>query len=404
MAGSGDPPDGTPDGTPEGFPGRNEEHRPVVFDESFVRAARLQELSARERAGGGTPAVRSRPGADHEDPGPALERDAEYEYAYGLGRRPRRAARRRARGRDDGPGRAAGARMGALALVLLVAVVFAAVHLGSRHPYRLLPDPRAEPLRTTLVALAPTGPVPGGRPGDLYARSPAAQYRDGAAGIALPPARRTAHFSEDQVTTALTTAKDFLVRSSLDPGVLAGGTTRSVRLLLDPDQFAQFDRSVDSPAADGRHATGGWLVRFDPVRAVLADPRIRVRGTLRATEVSGDVLEVVSDHTFAYALRPPEPGPASAASLFTVRRELRFRFDRGDLRMHRTELVTSHLQAGPMDCSADLSGALQPLLAGRSPATTTPPATDPYAPAPAAATRLCAALSPDSQPSRPRAR
>ncbi|MCP9988143.1 hypothetical protein LUX01_17065 [Streptomyces sudanensis] len=72
--------------------------------------------------------------------------------------------------------------------------------------------------------------------------------------------------------------------------------------------------------------------------------------------------------------------------------------------MHRTELVTSHLQAGPMDCSADLSGALQPLLAGRSPATTTPPATDPYAPAPAAATRLCAALSPDSQPSRPRAR
>lgn len=403
MAGSVDPPDGTPDGTPEGLPGRGEdEYRPVVFDESFIRAARLQELSARERMGDDTPAVRDRPGADHDGPGP--DRDAEYEYAYDLDRRHHwRTPRRRTRRRQRGHGRTTGARVGSLILVLLVAAVFAAAtHLGSRYPYQPPPGPRAEPLRTTLVALTPTGPVPGGRPGDLYARSPAAQYRPGAAGIALPPARRTTHFSAGQVMTALTVTKDFLIRSSLAPDVLTGGTTRSVRLLLDPDQHAQFDRSVDSPAADGRHATGGWLIRFDPARVALADPGARVHGTFHVAEASADVLEITSDHTFTYALRPagPADGPDDA-SLFAVRRELRFRFDRDDLRMHRAELVTSHLQAGPMDCSADLSGALRPLLAGHRPTTATPPAADPYASAPTTATRLCAALSPDSQPSPP---
>ncbi|MFJ8693129.1 SCO2583 family membrane protein [Streptomyces roseolilacinus] len=405
MAGSVDPPDGTPDGTPEGLPGRGEdEYRPVVFDESFVRAARLQELSARERMDDDAPAVRSRPDADHDGLDPALDRDAEYEYAYDLDRRHHwRTTRRRVRRRRRGHGHTAGTRVGALILVLLVATVFAAaIHFGSRYPYQPPPDPSAEPLRTTLVALTPTGPVPGGRPGDLYARSPAAQYRPGAAGVALPPARRTTHFSEGQVMTALATAKDFLVHSSLDPDVLTGTTARPVRLLLDPDQHPQFDRSVDFPAADGSHATGGWLVRFDPAHVTLADPGVRVRGTLRVTEASADTLEITSDHTFAYALRPADPGTGpDDASLFTVRRELRFRFDHDDLRMHRAELVTSHLQAGPMDCSADLSGALRPLLAGRRPTTAVPPATDPYAPTPVAATRLCAALSPDSLPSPP---
>ncbi|MEV5443007.1 hypothetical protein AB0N23_10775 [Streptomyces sp. NPDC052644] len=406
MAGSVDPPEGTPDGTPEGLPGRGEdEYRPVVFDESFVRAARLQELSARERMGDDTPAVRDRPGAEHVDPALALDRDAAYEYAYDLDRRHHwRPARRHV----NGPRRRrhTGARVGALILVLLVATVFAAaIHLGSRYPYQPPPDPRTEPLRVTLVALAPTGPVPGGRPGDLYARSPAAQYRPGAAGIALPPARRTAHFTQGQVMAALTIAKDYLVRSSLDPETLTGGTTRPVRLLIDPDQIAQFDASVDAPAADapaadGRHATGGWLVRFDPAHATLADPAVRARGTLKVTEETPDALEVASVHTFAYAVRPPGRGTApERASLFTVRRELRLRFDRDDLRMHRAELVTSHLQAGPLDCATDLSGALRPLLAGERPRTTTPPVTDPYAPAPAAGTRLCGTLSPAAQPS-----
>jgi hypothetical protein len=381
MAGSVDP----PDGTSEGLPGEDDEYRPLVFDESFVRAARIRELSALERMADDTAAEPEAPGMR-----PGGSPGDDLDIAVVTDRNAYRSGRVRRRGR--GPG------AGALLVVLLVVALFAAaVHFGSRYPYQPPPDPRAEPLRMTLVALAPAGVVTGGEAGDLLARGPAASDRSGAAGIALPPARRTTHFSEGQVMTALRAAKEYLVRSSLDPEVIAGATVRPVRTLLDPDQLAQFDRSVESPAADGQHATGGWLVRFDPTRVALADPGVRVRGTLRVAEVSAGVLEVLTDHTSTYVLRPAVPGGTSAdASLFTVRRELRLRFDREDLRAHRVELVASHLQAGPMDCSADLSGALRPLLAGERATATAPLPTDPYASAPAA--RQCAPLSPRAQP------
>ncbi|MFF3324416.1 hypothetical protein [Streptomyces sp. NPDC002889] len=381
MAGRGDPPEGTPEGLPGGG---EDEYRSVVFDESFVRAARVQEFSAVERMGEHAPAVRSLPAWSG-----------------------RRASRQ------------------ALLLVLLVLVAFGtAIYLGVRHPYQSTAVRQGEPMRITVIPLAPRGPVPGGTPESLYARSPAAQFRVGASGITLPAVRRTAHFSEGQVMTALTTVKDFLVESSLDPDVLTGGAVRPVRVLLHPDQLPQFDRSIATPAADGRHAATGWLVRFDPQKVALADPEVRVRGTLRVTETGGDTLEVTSDHTFVYALSPADAGGSRAggtggqsadevrgpeadevsgpraadASLFTVRRELHFRFDRDDLQHRRLELLASYLQAGPQACSSDTSDALQPLLAGERAGSDGPAGTDPYARGQATAA-LCGVLSPDAQPS-----
>lgn len=118
---------------------------------------------------------------------------------------------------------------------------------------------------------------------------------------------------------------------------------------------------------------------------------------------------MVSDHTFAYVLRPAVAGPqqAGGASLFTVRREMRFRFDRDDLRLHRLEVQSSYVQAGPQSCSADTTGALRPLLAGRRAVDGGPAGTDPYATGrPAAA--LCGKLAvsspvPQAAPQGPRA-
>jgi hypothetical protein len=357
MAGRRDPPEGTPEGLPGGG---EDEYRSVVFDESFVRAARIQEYSAQERMAEHSRAVRSLP-------------------AWG---------------------RRTGAKQ-ILVLVLLIAMAFGtAIYLGIRHPYQTPAYKPAEPLRITFIPLAPQGPVPGGTPADLYAHSPAANFRIGAAGINLPGARHTKSFSESQVMTALTTAKDYLVESSLDPDVLTGGSVRPVRLLLDPDQYGQFDRSMTSPAADGRHAASGWLVRYDPAKVALADPQVRVQGTLRVAEVGPDALEVTSDHTFAYALRPAGVNGKRAgdASLFTVRRELHFRFDRDDLRQHRAEVLVSYVQAGPQTCSADTTGVLHPLLAGERATASGPAGTDPYATGrPTAA--LCGTLAPGAQPS-----
>lgn len=341
MTGSGEP----PEGPSENPAGGEDEYRSLVFDESFVRAARLQEFSAQERMGEPARAVRPLPGGSS-------------------GARVRRGAR------------------AVIALVVLIALAFAtAVYIGFRNPYPSPVGTHAEPLRTTVVPLAPRGPVPDGTPEALFAASRAAHFRIGAAGINLPGVERTKNFSDSQVTTALTTVKDYLVESSLDPDVLTGGTLRPVERLLDPDQMAQFDRSMDAPADDGQHAASGWLVRFDPARVQLADPRVRVQGTLTYTETGSDALEVVSDHTFTYALRPADSGPARAdgASLYTVRRELHFRIDRDDLRLRRLEVGTAYVQAGPQSCSAGTAGELRPLLAGERADGRGPAGTDPYA-------------------------
>ncbi|MFF1696077.1 hypothetical protein ACFVXC_21005 [Streptomyces sp. NPDC058257] len=354
MGGQGEPPEGTSEGAPAGG---EDEYRSVVFDESFVRAARLQEYSAQERMGDHAHAVR------------------------------RRAVRHRYLSKQ------------AVILVLLIAVAFGtAIYMGVRHPYQNPVAQRPESLRMTVIPLAPPGPVPGAeKSAELYEHSPAAQFRVGAKGINLPSAHRTSHFSDGQVMSALTTAKDYLVESSLDPDVLTGGTVRSARILLDPQQLDQFDESFAHPAADGRHAPTGWLVRFDPTKTALATPGIRVNGTLRATETDRNTLEVTSDHTFVYALRPAGEGDHVKASLFTVRRELQFRFDRDDLRMHQAELLVSYTQAGPLTCSADAVNQLRPLLAGQKAKAGGPAGTDPYATG--AATALCGSLAEGAQPS-----
>ncbi|MDF3297476.1 hypothetical protein [Streptomyces tropicalis] len=354
MGGPGDPPEGTPEGAPGGA---EDEYRSVVFDESFIRAARLQEYSARERMTDHTPAVR------------------------------RRAPLHRSLSRQ------------ALILVLLIAVAFGtAVYMGVRHPYRTAETERpAEQLHTTVVPLAPQGPVPGAADAEyLFAHSPAAQFSIGAEGIPLPAVRRTAHFSESQVVSALTAAKDYIVESSLHPEVLTGGQVHPVRALLDAGQLDQFDQSFAHPAADGRHTPTGWLVRFDPARAELADRGIRVQGSLQATEAGSSTLAVSADHVFVYALRPAGSGARAHVSLFTVRRELQFRFSRDDLRLHQVQLVQAQVQAGPLSCAEDAAGRLRPLLAGQTARAGGPAGTDPYATDGAPA--LCGTLAPSAEP------
>ncbi|SCD91012.1 hypothetical protein [Streptomyces sp. OspMP-M43] len=359
MTGRSEP----PDGAPENPAGGEDEYRSLVFDESFVQAARMQEFSAQERMGEHARAVRTLP--------------------------------------DTQVIRSGGGSRAAIALVVLIALAFAvAVYIGFRSPYPQPPARRAEPLRTTVVPLAPRGAVPGGSPERLYGAEPVSGFRTGADGINYPGVERTQNFSDSQITAALATVKDYLVESSLNPDVLTGSVRRPVEHLLDPDQRPQFEQALSDPADDGGHAATGWLVRFDPERVELADPQIRVDGTLRYEEEAPGVLGVVSDHTFTYALRPADGPHRDDASLFTVRRELHFRLDREDLRLHRLEVLTAHVQAGPQSCSADATGMLRPLLAGERADDRGPAATDPYATGrPTAA--LCGTLEAVSSPKAP---
>ncbi|WP_328317454.1 SCO2583 family membrane protein [Streptomyces sp. NBC_00388] len=358
MAGRDEPPEGTPEGLPSGG---EDEYRSVVFDESFIRAARLQEFSAQERMGHHARAVRSRSGW---------------------------------------PRRGAGRLLVALSLLGLAfgTVVF----MGTHHPYRPPPVARAEELHTVVVPLAPRGAVPGGTPAGLIAHSPAAAFRTGASGVNPPGARATAHFAYSEVLAALKIARQYVIESSLDPGVLMGGPAQAVRDLIAPAQYAQFNRSLAAPSADGRHAATGWLVRFDPAQVALASSDVRVAGELRYAEAAGRTLEVVADHTFVYSLRPAGPAPpkADGASLFTVHREVHFRFGAEDLRLRQAQVTIADVEAGPQSCTADTANRLRPLLAGRRAAGGGPPGTDPYATG-QPATALCGTLAATAQPVLP---
>ena len=214
MSGRVEPPDGTPEGAPGGG---DDEYRSLVFDESFIKAARLQEFSAQERLEDEEhAAVRSRPV-------PALG------SRTGLGF----------------------SRQG-LVLVLLIVLAFGtAIYMGIRNPYQTPPKLGSEPMRSEILPLAPRGKVPGAAPADLFEHSPAAQFRAGADGVALPPVRRSEHFSESQVLAALTTAKDYVVESSLDPNVLTGEGVRRVRLLLNTRQQDSSTTAWTAPATTG---------------------------------------------------------------------------------------------------------------------------------------------------------
>jgi hypothetical protein len=322
MSGSGDPPEGAPEGTPGGG---EDEYRSVVFDESFVKAARIQEFSARERLGAGTGAPRA-VRIRHVLPG-------------GLARQ-------------------------AAALVILIVLAFGfAIYMGVRHPYKADTPAAGEPLRANVIPLVPPGEVPAVPPSAPFRGSRAATYAVGARGIVDPPdVHREGGFAESEVVAALDIVRKYLTATSLNPRAVADGDVGAVRDLLDPGQVDQFDASLSKPAEDGEHEATGWLVRFDPAQQVSVVPGdIRVNGTMDPQETDDAQLEVTSDHTFVYALRGPGH---SAVSLFTVRRKLRFRFDHQQIQQGHVQDVQADVSAGPLACESEAQSGFRPILAG----------------------------------------
>ncbi|MFD9687576.1 hypothetical protein ACFWXO_17665 [Kitasatospora sp. NPDC059088] len=314
-----------PEGTPEGGSGNEDEFRSVVFDESFVRAARIQELSARERlAGSFGKATRARVRL-----GP-------------LGSVPRQA----------------------LALLLLILLAFgAAVYFGVNSPKGIPARPEGSQLTVSLVALSPASAVrPVADPAHPFAALPTG-YGDGAAGLNTPSGAGTEHFSKVEVTKALDTVQRYLVASSLAPAELVQGVTTDVRVFVTPGEQAQFDASVAQPVDDRHHAVTGWIVRFDPAQVALASDTVKVVGAMRVDESDGGTLQITTDHTFVYALKPAGAPAGAPVTLETVRRELTFQLDRVDLGQAQLRLVDAVLQAGPEPCTASMAGFLQPVLA-----------------------------------------
>ncbi|MEY9944580.1 hypothetical protein [Kitasatospora sp. GAS1066B] len=331
-----------PEGVPEGGSGSEDEYRSVVFDESFVRAARITELSAEERLGGAPQAVRHKLGGRM------------------FGTLPRQA----------------------LTLLLLIVLAFgAAVYFGVTAPQRDAGGAGGAQLTAELTVLTPaSGGVPAADPSSPFASLAAATgFADGSAGLGLPAARTaTAHFSQAQVSAAVDTVSRYLTASELAPAVLVQGQTAAVRALLAPDEQGQFDQSLTAPVDDQHHSATGWMVRFDPMKIGLATDTVKVAGSVKVAELDPGTLEVTTDHTLVYALRPAGAATNGPVSLYTVRRELRFDLGITDIANGQVHVVDSAQQAGPSACGAAQAEYLQPLPVGPvGPAVGPPPAVNP---------------------------
>lgn len=354
-----------------------------MFDESFVKAAHLREYSAQERLD-----EHERPVADVPD-APPEPKTATVATGPTV-----------SRGRDKR--RISGQFVG---LLLVIVLAFgAAIYMGARSPYQDSAGANPQiPLRATLVPLVPRGTVPGGEAAELFRKSPAARFETAPEAVTLPRAQATAHFTSRQVQVALSTARQYVIASATHPDVLTGRTGQPVRALLTPVQRDQFDRGIRTPAADGRYAATGWLVRFHPDEARLADRGVRARGTFTVTEAGSGALEVTAQHVLVYALRPAagDAGEAGAeeakASLFTVRREVRMRFTAAELRTGVLTVAQATVQAGPLPCAEDTHDWLRPLLAGEDVGADGSAGTDPYA-GDVSRTALCGVLARSAQP------
>ena len=313
-----------------------------MFDESFVRAARLQEFSAQERLEDHTTAVRRR-------------------------------------SPESGRGQVRGVPKQGIALALIILLAFAAaIYLGNNNPYASHDGIAADPPSATVILLAPedTDAIRGfSDPEALFAQSPAADYGVGAGGVSLPDPQATEHFTREQVLTALTLAKEYVVASALNVEVLTGATISPVRELLGPDQERQFDAALDG--RDPNSQPVDWLVRFDPEEVALAASEVRVTGGFSFGEISEDVLQVTGRHVFAYAVRPASL-PQADATLFTLQRDIRLQFGDKELRDRNVVLRQADALAGPIDCAAVPETALRPLLAGESASEPGSEGTDPY--------------------------
>ncbi|GHF31532.1 hypothetical protein [Streptomyces morookaense] len=176
---------------------------------------------------------------------------------------------------------------------------------GGSHKKAAEPLP-AETARPTGAPGAASGAPTLSRP---FAGSPAEQYADGAAGIVVPEAASVGTLSKEQVASALTATKDFLVAANLDPATIRGGRPDAAIALVDPQQsdvLGEMNTALGKP--DRNHDPLQFFSRFDPNEVKMAGDVVKTRGRMTFKEGRDGSVAVHADYTFVYPLTKKADG------------------------------------------------------------------------------------------------
>lgn len=154
-----------------------------------------------------------------------------------------------------------------------------------------------------------------------FSGSPAARWRDGAAGIHLPEARATGWMSREQVAQTLKRSRDFLVASSLDPEVLRGERPRKAIELINPHQADVKDFLSTAFSAPSKENDPLLMFsRFEKSKVRLVGDVVKTRGRITFEEGKRGAVEVTADVTYVYPVVSAEAGSEEVVRTI-VRRE-----------------------------------------------------------------------------------
>ncbi|MDF9812501.1 hypothetical protein [Streptomyces sp. SPB162] len=248
---------------------------------------------------------------------------------------------------------------------------------GSGRPAPLPPETAPPTAAPPLDPMADTPTLE-----EPFRGSPALLYADGAAGIVLPPAKPVGRMTLQQVESALSRTKEFLVDTNLNPATLRGERPRTAMGLIDPletDTLAGWDASFHKPGKD--HDPLDLASRFDPAKVRLVGDVVKTRGLVTFKEGRFGSVAVHADFSFVYPVTAAD-GHSSVVTRTIVRRVLDF--DVADPQARRATagklwLIQNQLDISNTACDTD-DGFLHPNLAATGDGTPDPsgPAVDPY--------------------------
>ncbi|MGW0854041.1 hypothetical protein [Streptomyces sp. NPDC002690] len=173
----------------------------------------------------------------------------------------------------------------------------------------------------------PTAPPAADGVGELptldepFRGSPAATWKDGAAGIHLPDAKATGWMTKAQVADALARTRDFLVATSLDPATLRGERPEAAIAQINPQQTDMRDYLANAfRTPDKDHDPLMLFSRFRPSQVRLVGDVVKTRGRVTFAEGKRGALEVTADISYVYPLVRAAAGSDEVARTI-VRRE-----------------------------------------------------------------------------------
>jgi hypothetical protein len=133
--------------------------------------------------------------------------------------------------------------------------------------------------------------------------TPAADWADGADGIATPPARAIGGFTPEQVRTATEQVRDVIVASRLDRRMLIDHDPAGFLAKLAPDAR----RQLAPLFSGGRETEVQSLVSMTAKGSALLQAEPKVDGEMAVAAGNAGELVVHTNYVFVYAFRPDGP-------------------------------------------------------------------------------------------------